>query len=121
MSFLYTQSNYLNYHHLDVNSLTSLTGTNLLFSIYSIDQITGAFFVWSMNRKEMMLAICVDFLRNRMDAIITAVATTTKKLIGEHWNMSFTVIIANTEAPNYCVAIFSPHIRGRVAGSYNAF
>ncbi len=116
MGSLYTQSDYLNYYHLDVNSST---GTGLVFSIYNIGQITGAFFVWLMDWKGRKLSIWVGCLGAVVGAIVTAVTSTKGGLIGGRWLMSFCATIANTAAPNYCIEVSPPHIRGRVAGLYN--
>ncbi|QPG74630.1 high-affinity glucose transporter [Brettanomyces nanus] len=116
MGSIYTMKDYLAYYNLDVNSST---GTGLVFSIYNVGQITGAFFVWIMDWKGRKIAIMIGCFGAIVGAIITAATTNKEGLIGGRWFLSFFTTIANTAAPSYCVEVSPPHIRGKVAGLYN--
>lgn len=52
MGSIYTENAYLKYYHLDINSST---GTGLVFSIFNVGQICGAFFIDKIGRREGFL------------------------------------------------------------------
>lgn len=116
MGSIYTMEAYLKYYNLDVNSST---GTGLVFSIYNIGQICGAFFVSLMDWKGRKPAILVGCFGVVVAAIITAATSTKGALIGGRWLLAFAATIACSAAPSYCVEVAPAHMRGKVAGLYN--
>ncbi|BAP73706.1 lactose permease [Kluyveromyces marxianus] len=116
MGSIYTQKAYLNYYHLDVNSSTS---TGLVFSIYNIGQICGAFFAPIMDWKGRKLAILLGCFGVVVSSVVTAATTTKSALIGGRWMLSFFTTITCAAAPAYCVEVSPMHLRGKVAGLYN--
>lgn len=116
MGSIYTMEDYLDYYDLDINSST---GTGLVFSIYNIGQICGAFFCSLMDWKGRKIAILVGCTGAVVGAVITGATSTRGGLIGGRWFLSFFATIANSAAPTYCVEVAPPHMRGKVAGLYN--
>ncbi|BAO40023.1 lactose permease [Kluyveromyces marxianus DMKU3-1042] len=116
MGSIYTQKAYLNYYHLDVNSST---GTGLVFSIYNIGQICGAFFAPIMDWKGRKPAILIGCFGVVAASVVTAATSTKSALIGGRWMLSFFATIACSAAPAYCVEVSPMHLRGKVAGLYN--
>ncbi|QGN15745.1 lactose permease [Kluyveromyces marxianus] len=116
MGSIYTQKAYLNYYHLDVNSST---GTGLVFSIYNIGQICGAFFAPIMDWKGRKPAILLGCFGVVAASVVTAATSTKSALIGGRWMLSFFATIACSAAPAYCVEVSPMHLRGKVAGLYN--
>ena len=116
MGSIYTQKAYLNYYHLDVNSST---GTGLVFSIYNIGQICGAFFAPIMDWKGRKPAILLGCFGVVAASVVTAATSKKSALIGGRWMLSFFATIACSAAPAYCVEVSPVHLRGKVAGLYN--
>nr|SIT60472.1 Lac12-2p [Kluyveromyces marxianus] len=116
MGSIYTMKSYLEYYNLDVNSST---GTGLVFSIYNIGQICGAFFAPIMDWKGRKPAILIGCFGVVVASVVTGATTTKSGLIGGRWMLSFFATIANSAAPAYCVEVSPVHLRGKVAGLYN--
>lgn len=116
MGSIYTLPDYLEYFDLDVNSST---GTGLVFSIYNVGQIVGAFFCSVQDWKGRKAGIIIGCMGACIGAVITAVAKNTATLIGGRFFLSFFTTIAVAAAPTYCVEIAPAHLRGTVAGLYN--
>lgn len=116
MGSIYTENEYLKYYHLDINSSS---GTGLVFSIFNVGQICGAFFVPLMDWKGRKPAILIGCLGVVIGAIISSLTTTKSALIGGRWFLAFFATIANSAAPTYCAEVAPAHLRGKVAGLYN--
>lgn len=116
MSSIYTNENYLRYFGTDVDSSTS---TGLVFSIYNIGQICGAFFASFMDWKGRRLSIFIGSLGTCVGAIITATAKNQGTLIGGRFIMSAFTTMASAAAPAYITEISPTHLKGKIAGCYN--
>ncbi|KAK5447933.1 hypothetical protein LTS15_009432 [Exophiala xenobiotica] len=90
--------NYLNYYNVSENEQA---GTGIVFAIFQVGQMTGAFFVWMADWKGRKVPIFLGCFGVIIGTIVTATAKTT------------------TAAPMYCVEVAPPLYRGTVSGLYN--
>ena len=116
MGSIYTMKPYLNYYNLDVSSSS---GTGLVFSIYNVGQICGAFFAPLSDRKGRKIAIMFGCFGVILGSIITGATSTKSGLIGGRYMLCFFSTSACAAAPAYCVEVAPSHLRGKVAGLYN--
>jgi len=95
------------------------SGTGIVFAIFQIGQMTGAFFCWVSDWHGRRWPIFVGCVGTCVGAIVTSVAPTIPAFIGGRFLLSFFSTIATTAAPLYLIEIAPPQYRGTVAGMYN--
>jgi MFS family permease len=95
------------------------SGTGIVFAIFQIGQMTGAFFCWVSDWHGRRWPIFVGCVGTCIGAIVTSVAPTIPAFIGGRFLLSFFSTIATTAAPLYLIEIAPPQYRGTVAGMYN--
>jgi len=108
--------NYLNYYNVSENEQA---GTGIVFAIFQIGQMTGAFFVWMADWKGRKVPIFLGCFGVIIGTIVTATAKTMPTFIGGRFLLSFFCTWAATAAPMYCVEVAPPLYRGTVSGLYN--
>jgi MFS family permease len=95
------------------------SSTGLVFAIFQIGQMVGAFFSWVADWHGRRWPIFVGCFGTCVGAIVTAVAPTIPAFIGGRFMLSFFSTIATVAAPIYLIEIAPPQYRGTVAGLYN--
>lgn len=95
------------------------SSTGLVFAIFQIGQIAGAFFSWVADWHGRRWPIFIGCFGTCVGAIVTAVAPTIPAFIGGRFMLSFFSTIATVAAPIYLIEIAPPQHRGTVAGLYN--
>jgi MFS family permease len=95
------------------------SGTGIVFAIFQIGQMTGAFFCWVSDWHGRRWPIFVGCVGTCVGAVVTSVAPTIPAFIGGRFLLSFFSTIATTAAPLYLIEIAPPQYRGTVAGMYN--
>ncbi|KAL6242514.1 hypothetical protein RBB50_010654 [Rhinocladiella similis] len=107
---------YLDYYNVSENEQA---GTGIVFAIFQVGQMTGAFFVWMADWKGRKLPIFLGCLGVIIGTIVTATAKSMSTFIGGRFLLSFFCTWATTAAPMYVVEIAPPLYRGTVSGLYN--
>ncbi|KIW37688.1 uncharacterized protein PV06_10322 [Exophiala oligosperma] len=107
---------YLSYYNVSENEQA---GTGIVFAIFQVGQMTGAFFVWLADWKGRKLPIFLGCLGVIVGTIVTATAKSMSVFIGGRFLLSFFCTWATTAAPMYVVEIAPPLYRGTVSGLYN--
>ena len=123
--------NYLNYYNVSENEQA---GTGIVFAIFQVGQMTGAFFVWMADWKGRKVPIFLGCFGVIIGTIVTATAKTSEcpfhrsgafthqvsvpTFIGGRFLLSFFCTWAATAAPMYCVEVAPPLYRGTVSGLY---
>lgn len=115
MSSIYTSPEYLEYYKEDPGS----AGTGLVFSIYNLGQIVGAFLISLQDWKGRKAGLIVGCTGTVVGAIITAVAKDLSTMVGGRFFMSTFSTIALAAGPTYCAEIAPHHLRGKIGGLYN--
>jgi MFS family permease len=95
------------------------SGTGIVFAIFQVGQMTGAFFSWVSDWHGRRWPIFVGCFGTCVGAIVTSVAPTIPAFIGGRFLLSFFSTIATAAAPLYLIEIAPPQHRGTVAGLYN--
>lgn len=95
------------------------SSTGLVFAIFQIGQMVGAFFSWVADWHGRRWPIFIGCFGTCVGAIVTAVAPTIPAFIGGRFMLSFFSTIATVAAPIYLIEIAPPQHRGTVAGLYN--
>jgi MFS family permease len=95
------------------------SGTGIVFAIFQIGQMTGAFFSWVSDWHGRRWPIFIGCFGTCVGAIVTSVAPTIPAFIGGRFLLSFFSTIATAAAPLYLIEIAPPQHRGTVAGLYN--
>ncbi|KAK7892227.1 hypothetical protein LTR67_007323 [Exophiala xenobiotica] len=108
--------NYLNYYNVSENEQA---GTGIVFAIFQVGQMTGAFFVWMADWKGRKVPIFLGCFGVIIGTVVTATAKTMAVFIGGRFLLSFFCTWAATAAPMYCVEVAPPLYRGTVSGLYN--
>jgi MFS family permease len=93
--------------------------TGLVFAIFQIGQMVGAFFSWVADWHGRRWPIFIGCFGTCVGAIVTAVAPTIPAFIGGRFMLSFFSTVATVAAPIYLIEIAPPQHRGTVAGLYN--
>jgi len=109
-------SNYTEYYGLPASGSA---GTGIVFAIFNVGQIAGAFFIWLADWTGRKLPIFMGCVGVLISAIITATAPTLSVFVGGRFLLSFFCTIATTAAPLYMIEIAPPMYRGTIAGLYN--
>lgn len=95
------------------------SGTGIVFAIFQVGQMTGAFFSWVSDWHGRRWPIFIGCFGTCVGAIVTSVAPTIPAFIGGRFLLSFFSTIATAAAPMYLIEIAPPQHRGTVAGMYN--
>lgn len=115
MSSIYTSPEYIEFYNEDPSS----AGTGLVFSIYNLGQIVGAFFISIQDWKGRKVGLLVGCTGTVVGAVITAVAKNQSTMVGGRFFMSTFSTIALAAGPTYCAEVAPHHLRGKIGGLYN--
>ncbi|KAK8196500.1 hypothetical protein M8818_006665 [Zalaria obscura] len=95
MGSINSVTNYQHYYNLPLNGASS---TGIVFAIFQIGQMAGAFFVWVADWQGRRLPIFIGCFGVIIGTIITATAKTLPVFVGGRFLLSFFCTLATTSA-----------------------
>ena len=106
---------YLNYYNLSLNGASS---TGIIFAIFQIGQMAGAWFVWIADWRGRKLPIFLGCFGVLIGTIVTATAKTRAVFVGGRFLLSFFCTWATMSAPMLVIELAPPQYRATVSGLY---
>lgn len=116
MGSINSVTEYLQYYNLDLNGGS---GTGIIFAIFQIGQMAGAWFVWIADWRGRKLPIFIGCVGVLVGTIVTATAPTRSAFVGGRFLLSFFCTWATTSAPMLVIELAPPQYRATVSGLYN--
>jgi MFS family permease len=116
MGSINSVAEYQHYYHLPLNGASS---TGIIFAIFQIGQMAGAWFVWIADWKGRRLPIFLGCVGVLVGTIVTATAKTRGVFVGGRFLLSFFCTWATTSGPMLAIELAPPQYRATVSGLYN--
>jgi MFS family permease len=116
MGSINSVSKYQQYYHLPLNGASS---TGIIFAIFQVGQMAGAWFVWIADWRGRKLPVFLGCAGVLVGTIVTATAKTRGVFVGGRFLLSFFCTWATTSAPMWVLELAPPQYRATVSGLYN--
>ena len=107
---------YLHYYNLPLNGSSA---TGIIFAIFQVGQMAGAFFVWIADWRGRKMPIIIGCAGVMVATVVTSVAKDIPTFIGGRFLLSFFCTWATTSAPMLVIELAPPQYRATVSGLYN--
>ena len=116
MGSINSVTKYQQYYDLSLNGASS---TGIIFAIFQVGQMAGAWFVWIADWRGRKLPVFLGCAGVLVGTIVTATAKTRAVFIGGRFLLSFFCTWATTSAPMLVLELAPPQYRATVSGLYN--
>lgn len=116
MGSINSVTNYQRYYNLPLNGASS---TGIIFAIFQVGQMAGAWFVWVADWRGRKMPIFLGCIGVMIGTIVTSTAETQAVFVGGRFLLSFFCTWATTSAPMLVIELAPPQYRATVSGLYN--